>query len=242
MTEESDPTVAAELPRWRQIELSILKEIEIGALKVGDRLAGENALAPHYGVTRTTVRRALSELQNKGVVRIEQGRGSFVERRLHYALGPKSSFKANLRDANLVGGATILRSFEIGASAEVAERLRLSPGSPVVVFHTLGEASGQLVSLTRHHLPAERFPGAIETTRQFSCITEVYRKYGFRSTRRTHCEISARLPTEAEARRLDQPHAEPLLEVRSIKTSRKLPIDFTVACFSAARVSVFFDN
>jgi GntR family phosphonate transport system transcriptional regulator len=231
-----------DLPRWRQIELSLLKEIEAGSLKVGDRLPGENALAPHFGVTRATLRRALAELQQKGVLRIEQGRGAFIERRVQYGLGPRSSFKANLRDANLLPSATIIRRFGIAAPTDIAESLRLPSGTPLFVFETIGEASGTVISLTRHHLPASRFPEAIDRVSGFSCITEVYEAFGYSSTRRAHCEIMSRLPSGDEARHLRQPRTDPILEVRSLKMARRHAIDYTVARFCAGRVSVYFDN
>jgi len=240
--EDLSPDLTADLPRWRQIELSLLKEIDAGGLKVGDRLPGENALAPHFGVTRTTVRRALAELRQKGVLRIEQGRGAFVERRLSYGLGSRSSFKANLRAESLVPSVDILRRFEIAAPAEIAEKLKIAAGARLFVFETIGEASGIVLSLTRHHLPAVSFPQALDAVQGFACITEVYRRFGYRNSRRAHCEIISRLPSDDEARHLGQPRTEPILEVRSIKTARRRAIDYTVARFCAARVSVFFDN
>ncbi|WP_349963103.1 phosphonate metabolism transcriptional regulator PhnF [Rhizobium sp. ZPR3] len=234
--------LVSELPRWRQIELSILREIDAGAFKIGEKLPGENALAPHFGVTRTTVRRALTELQNKGILRIEQGRGAFVERRLQYGLGPDSSFMANLRDASLTPAAQILHRFEIAAPADVAAKLDMATGSPIFIIDTIGEASGTIISVTRHHLPVDFFPDASSRVQAFSCITEVYKQFGFKRSRRTNCVIEARLPTPDEASRLGQPRTEPILEVRSVKRAGERAIDYTVARFSAARVSVSVDN
>jgi GntR family phosphonate transport system transcriptional regulator len=232
-----------DVPRWKQIELSLLAEIDSGALQVGDRLPGENTLAPHFGVTRTTLRRALLALQHKGVLRVERGRGAFVETRLvQYSLAARSSFKANLRDQSLVPGSRILRKFAIAAPSDVAPRLRLARDATVVVFDTIGEASGMVVAMTRHHLPARLFQGALERVASVACITEVYRRFGFRATRRASCDIAARMPTDEEAHYIAQPRNEPILEVRSVKTTtRGLPIDYTVARFCAARVSVFFE-
>jgi GntR family phosphonate transport system transcriptional regulator len=237
-----DPQLLGDLPRWKQIELALLAEIDSGAIKVGDRLPGENTLAPHFGVTRTTLRRALLALQHKGVLRVEKGRGAFVASRLmRYSLAARSSFKANLRDQSLVPGSRILRKFEIAAPGDVARALRLGDDAAVVVLDTIGEASGVVVAITRHHLPARLFPDAAARVTAFACITEVYRAFGFRATRRAACEIAARLPSDEEAHHLAQPRNEPILEVRSLKTTaRGQPIDYTVARFCAARVSVTF--
>lgn len=229
-------------PLWRQIEDALLKEIANGVFAVGDRLPGENTLAPHFGVTRNTLRRALTELQNKGILRVEKGRGAFVERRIEYGLGPESSFTANLSNASLVPGARILKKLQIAAPLEIAKLLRIPVGSDIVVFDTIGEASGSVISVTRHHLPANLFPDAVRQIQSFSCITEVYKKFGFNDFRRSHCKIDARLPSRDEAKKLNQANTEPLVEVKSVKTANNVPIDYTIARFSANRVSLVIDN
>lgn len=242
MLDEQTADMFGTLPRWRQIELSILKEIDGGAFGIGEQLPGENTLALQFGVTRMTVRRALSELRHKGVVRIEKGRGAFIERRLRYAVGPYSSFKANLASASLVPSSRILRKFAVKAPSEIASKLSIEPGETVFVFETLGRGSDVTLSFTRHHLPVWAFPDALSRVTSFACITEVYQAFGFRKTRRKTCEIAARLPTPDEARHLDQSNGEPILEVRSVKVAGKKPIDFTVARFASSRVSVVVDN
>ncbi|WP_292053672.1 phosphonate metabolism transcriptional regulator PhnF [Mesorhizobium sp.] len=242
MLNEMSHELMNDLPRWRQIELMILKDIDAGAFKIGEKLPGENILAPHFGVTRTTVRRALGELQNKGVLRIERGRGAFVERRIQYGLGAESSFMANLRDASLVPAAEILAKFEVSASTDIANRLQIPVGERVFVIDTVGKASHLTISVSRHHLPMRLFPDALERISSFSCITEVYRLFGYENSRRAHCHIEARLPSSEEARRLEQPRTEPILEVQSVKKIDQTPIDYSIARFSASRVSVYFDN
>ncbi|PSH60813.1 phosphonate metabolism transcriptional regulator PhnF [Phyllobacterium sophorae] len=242
MLNETNHELTNELPRWRQIELTIMQEIDAGAYRIGERLPGENILAPQFGVTRTTVRRALSELQNKGVLRIEHGRGAFVERRVNYGLGAGSSFKANLRDASLEPAVEILAKFEVAASPNIANRLQIPVGEPVLIIDTVGKASDLTISVARHHLPLRLFPNALERISTFSCITEIYLLFGYEHTRRAHCHIEARLPSPEEARRLEQSKTEPILEVQSVKKVDQTPIDYSVARYSAGRVSVYFDN
>lgn len=52
--------------------------IRDGKMVRGDRLPTESVLAESYGVSRTVVREALSQLQAAGLVETYQGRGSFV--------------------------------------------------------------------------------------------------------------------------------------------------------------------
>ncbi|QRM32556.1 GntR family transcriptional regulator (plasmid) [Microvirga sp. VF16] len=229
-------------PHWRRIEMALLQEIDAGALPVGQKLPGENILARQFGVTRTTLRRALNELQAKGVLRIERGRGTFVTRHFRYDLGRRSSFMANLREASLAPSAQILTRFTIAAPSDVAERLDIPAGDAILVFDTVGKANDVILSMTRHHLPARHFPEANIHVAHFVGITEVYEMYGHRDSWRSYCEIEARLPTLDEAHRLEQSKTDPVLEIRSVKRANDVPIDYTVARFAAGRVTAFFNN
>ena len=56
----------------------VLDLVQTGSLGPGDRLPPEGELATAFGVSRTVVREAMKALEAVGVVRIEQGRGTFV--------------------------------------------------------------------------------------------------------------------------------------------------------------------
>lgn len=62
----------------RELVERIADLIRDGKMVRGDRLPTENVLAENYGVSRTVVREALSQLQAAGLVETYQGRGSFV--------------------------------------------------------------------------------------------------------------------------------------------------------------------
>lgn len=68
------------LSRWARIERELREDIELGGLVPGSRLPSEHLLAERFGVNRHTVRRALSALQERGLIRVEQGKGTFVGR------------------------------------------------------------------------------------------------------------------------------------------------------------------
>jgi GntR family transcriptional regulator, transcriptional repressor for pyruvate dehydrogenase complex len=56
----------------------VLDLVQTGSLNPGDRLPPEGDLAVAFGVSRTVVREAMKALEAVGVVRIEQGRGTFI--------------------------------------------------------------------------------------------------------------------------------------------------------------------
>ena len=71
----------AGVPLHRQLYLVLHDEIARGALAPGDSLPTEQTLCDQFGVSRITVRRALADLADSGLIERRQGVGSFVRHR-----------------------------------------------------------------------------------------------------------------------------------------------------------------
>lgn len=65
-------------PRYIQLAERLRDEIVSGARKPGDPLPSEPELAEASGMSRTSVRNAIRKLRDWGLVRAEQGRGTYV--------------------------------------------------------------------------------------------------------------------------------------------------------------------
>lgn len=70
--------VSDSLPRYRRLYEILRRHILDGVYKEGDLLPSENELCRIYGMTRPTVRQALSTMANDGLIRKYQGKGSIV--------------------------------------------------------------------------------------------------------------------------------------------------------------------
>jgi len=57
------------------------EEIRSLRLKPGDKLPSEKQLGEQFGVSRSVVREALSQLKSEGIINSQQGRGVFVNER-----------------------------------------------------------------------------------------------------------------------------------------------------------------
>lgn len=68
----------AAIPLYLQISETLIREISAGRLVDGERLAPERALAAQYGTTVRTLRKALTELEKKGLLERRQGSGNYV--------------------------------------------------------------------------------------------------------------------------------------------------------------------
>lgn len=66
------------IPAYYQLKEKIREQISTGIYKVGDCISSERELSEKYGVSRMTVRQALGELVNDGILIKEKGKGTFV--------------------------------------------------------------------------------------------------------------------------------------------------------------------
>ena len=63
---------------WQRVADDIASRIDSGELPAGSMLRGERALAEEYGVAITTVRRAVRDLRERGILVTLPAKGTFV--------------------------------------------------------------------------------------------------------------------------------------------------------------------
>ncbi|MFC3125839.1 phosphonate metabolism transcriptional regulator PhnF [Pseudoroseomonas globiformis] len=241
---ESRLTRGVGVALWRQIALSLEQDITSGRLAAGDRLPTEAALAARHNVNRHTVRRALEVLSTKGLLRIEQGRGSFVaEDVVDYSLGPRTRFSEVIRAQNREPEGRVLRMVDMPAEGPLLEALELKPGDPVVMIERLGLANDRPVVLGRHHFPLPRFEGMRRALNDQGSITTALGICGVADYRRAWTKVTARLPVPEEAAMLGQMVSRPVLQTEALSEDLSgRPIDYTVTCYAAGRVQLLIDG
>jgi GntR family transcriptional regulator of arabinose operon len=70
----------ADIPRHRAIYEQLLREIQTGVYKVGERLPSEAVLCERFEASRITVAKAFQSLQRDGLVTRRPGSGTYVEK------------------------------------------------------------------------------------------------------------------------------------------------------------------
>ncbi|HWA80652.1 MAG TPA: phosphonate metabolism transcriptional regulator PhnF [Acetobacteraceae bacterium] len=228
---------------WRRIAETLRREILAGGLSAGDRLPTEGELAVRFGVNRHTVRRALEELSLAGLIRIEQGRGSFVaEDVLEYLVGPRTRFSEWIRRHNREPSGRVLDLRELEADRRVAAGLGLRTGAKVVLFEHLGLADGRPISLASHYFPAMRLRGILEALRVEQAVTKALARVGITDYLRQSTRVTARMPTASEAALLEMPRSRPLLSCENVNVDREgTIIEFGLACHPTPRVQIVFE-
>jgi len=230
----------AGLALWRQIAASLEVAIKDGTHSPGERLPTEAELALRFAVNRHTIRRAMEELEGRGLVRVEQGRGSFVaEDVLDYPLGPRTRFSEIIRAQNREPAGRVLRMAETQPEPRIAKLLGLRRGGAVLQVERLSLADGRPLAIGLHHFPAQRFAQMAALLREDASITRALAACGAPDYRRKSTRITARMPTAEEAALLQQSRARPLLVSEALNVDRDgQPVDATLTRYAAGRAQL----
>ena len=231
------------LALWRQIYNRLREEIAAGVSQPGTQLPTEADMSARFGVNRHTVRRALEELSRDGLVRVEQGRGSFVaEDVLDYAVEARTRFSQWIRRHDKEPSGRVLRLQEVAADQRVAAGLGIRPGSRVVLLERVGFADDRPVSLTRHYFPSGRLKGIQEALQETPSITEALRRVGIDDYLRQQTRVNARMPTPSEADLLRTARSRPVLVTENVNVDRQgVVIEFSTGCYPTPRVQIVFE-
>lgn len=147
------------VPFHVQLRQLLEGEIRSGRLRPGDRLPSEPALSNCYHLSRTTVRQALSALEQQGVIRKEKGRGAFVSRAtpgswLLQSVG--GLFDEELSRYGLTVESTVVRSAVERLPDWAAQSLQLPRGATGVTLERVRRIDGKIALYVVNHLP-ERY-------------------------------------------------------------------------------------
>lgn len=223
----------------RQIARTLAADIADGRFP-DDRLPSEADLATRFSVNRHTLRQAVQALQVEGLVRVEQGRGTFVHRKLlDYPLSRRTRFGDNLQRQGLRSSRQLLTAYAEAASARIASELQLSEGARVLRIESLSEANGQPVSLATSWYPAERFTGLLDLLQEGAGTSAILQRLGVADYLRAECRVTPQMPSVETARLLRQPATRPLLCVASVDVDLEgRRIKYGETLFSGDRVQL----
>lgn len=220
----------------RQLFLVLRDRIVRGDPGPGAALPTEEALGEAFGVSRITVRRALSDLQAQGLVERRHGLGTFVSDRVPAARPrPTLSFVDGLRDYAAETEVTVIAVERAAAPPEIAALLELEPGERALHAVRCRSMQGTAVMLTHAWVPARLARGITAAALRRRPLYEILMAQGVAFGRVVQ-EIGAQAADPEQAARLGTEVGGPLLKlVRLIHDLDGRPVQHLTATMPAER-------
>lgn len=209
-------------PLYLQIQEYLAEKIVSGDLTPETRILSERELSSELGVSRMTVRRAITELVNEGLLERVHGAGTFVARpKVEYGASELVSYTDAMTSRGLHVTRQLIEFDEVPASRRLSERLHVSIGHSLYHVILLYLANRTPVILERSFFPCERCPNLpdydLEKTSIYDLLCEAYQ------IRISHIDqtIEANTASEIIARQLRVEEGFPLLMVTRVVFRRE---------------------
>ena len=224
---------------YSQIYLAISDAIRSGELQNGDKLPTERDLSTKFGVSRATVRHALRQLTEDGVVVATVGRGSFVQTTgLEEPLNSLISFTELAKERGLEPSARVIQTGLRPASPEEISILEIKTRSFVFELIRVRLLDNQPIAIDKTRIPETLAIGFEKRDFSRESIYEALTSGGHAPTY-AEVVVSAALATEQDALHLEINVGDPLIVCTSISfDSLQNPIELGNISYRADRYQI----
>lgn len=201
------------------------------------KLSTERELAEAFSVNRLTVRRALDDLERRGLVYRVQGSGTFVSATPISKTFDFSSFSEDMRSRDLVPGSLSTEITLESAGMRVGYALGLSPADPVLRIRRVRTAGGAPMCLETTRLPARSVVGLEHGIRGESLYEDLADRFGIHVERADQV-IQATVLGPDDAAELAVPPFSPAFSVqRTSYDRRSRAVEFAESLYRGDRYS-----
>lgn len=219
---------------------SLLREwIASGQLRPGEKLPTEDELCALFQVSRTTVRAALGVLTSAGLIRREQGRGTYVaEPRLEQTSKRLCGFTEEMRQRGLHPETRVLQVSREEADEVIANKLDLPVGAAVIRIERLRLADGEPMGIQKAFVPFSLCPSLLNEDLSQSLYELLERKYNIIPYKAKDTYYVGKL-TKEEARLLGVPPGAAAFVVERLTLSPEgVPIEYVRSVMRGDRYRV----
>lgn len=219
------------IPLYNQLVTLLIDYIKT-SLTENEKMLSEREICDKYNVSRTTVRAALSELEETGFIYKRHGKGTFVSGlwKEMKNLSNAFSFTEQMKQLGKSPHTDILSFEKVKAIPYIAENLQISTNDEVYKLKRLRSADNMKMLYETSFIPANLFPNLtvelLETMPLYDLFSDKYQQ----EIKYADEEFFASLTQEKEAKRLDVPYGSACLRIfRTTYNNDNKIIEYTIS-------------
>jgi GntR family transcriptional regulator len=224
------------VPLYHQLAEQLSASIASGVLQPGDPFENEVAVAERLQLSRPTVRRAIQELVDQGMLVRRRGLGTTVaNRKVHRRIELSSLFDDLRRDGR--EPRTTVVEHRVVTDERAAAALDLAADTPLLHLVRVRLADDSPLALMHNWLP----PAYSDLTREELEVNGLYAALRERGVKPVVAQqtIGARMPTASERRSLAIKGSQPVLTMsRMAFDAAGLAVEFGDHCYRASDYSI----
>lgn len=230
---------------YEQIRQDILRKIENGEFTDKKKLPGERTMEASYGVSRASIRHAISMLEQEGVLVRKHGSGTYVaEKKMTQSITELRGILEDLKDSGAKINCTVLLTKRMEYTLDlhdIWEALHLLQNQKIYYVERLFYADGTPLLIEKNYFPEEvgKQCSNFDFTRDI--IYDGLELLGY-TVHDAHQEILARIPEDHERDVLNLGKKAAVLSVQRVNYSvNKDPVLFAEAVIAGERYSYTMD-
>ena len=198
------------MPLYQQIAEDIKQKIEHGEYEYGMRIEGEGDLMKHYGVSRITLRRAVTELCAEGYLAKKQGLGTFVERpKIRRLISNVQSFSESCKQQGYKSSYRLNTLSIVRPQSEERAFLGLGDSDQLIYSSRTLYADGVSIMLENCYYPLKAFSFLLEDSLE-QPLYPLLKKHGVLPSATSRRTLEIQAASREVAVLLQVPVGEPL--------------------------------
>ena len=224
-------------PLWLQLKHA-LKSYSTFDVRPGTQIPSETQLCDAYGLSRVTVRQAITSLVDEGLLIRRQGRGTFVRsERLAETLSAPQHFLLSGFDANEASNIDVYSIETIPIPEWIGAKLAVGPDASVFKVRKVLVADGERVAFRTTYVPRDRVPDFLTADLHRPIVITLEEIFGLRLASAEET-IDVIVADEFRAEMLGVKLDHPLVLVeRVVSLEDRTPIECSRTFYKADRFS-----
>lgn len=204
------------IPIYHQLEEQIKKKIESGEYSPGDSIPSEREYAEELGISRMTVRQAITNLVNEQYLYRIKGKGTFIaEQKLEQKLTGLTSFTEDMLARGMTPSNKLIHFEIIPAKESLAKELDIREHSPIYEITRVRLAENVPMALEKTYISANLIKGLTEKIVQASLYQYIEEELDLKIGKASQV-IEASLANKEEIELLDIDKHSPILLMKRI--------------------------
>lgn len=223
-------------PIYIQIADEIKKNIENGIFIPGQMLPSEREFCEMYSTSRMTIRQAISQLVNEGILYKERSKGTFVAKKVIEKQMELKSFTQDMIGRGFKPGSKIISFVIADPSNEVKEKLCLKSEEKIFLLNRLRLANDTPMAIEYCHLPVKWYPDLFKYNMQEWSLYEIMLKDYRINVSYANQTIKAVRMSKSQAQiLLNKESGFGLMATRTLFTSDNIAVEYTTTLYHPDR-------
>jgi Transcriptional regulators len=226
------------VPLYYQFKQTLKELIQNGTLAVGEQIPTENEFCDALAISRPTVRQALKELINEGLLTRRKPLGTFVSQPKidSYFFEQLASYDDEMKLLGLTPSTKVLVVNQTQVTGEIAYNLKINEADEVVYLKRLRFTDDDPMVVVETFLPSKLFPGLSKNDFNKLSLYETLETQYHCPVQSVHRTIEATLADDEIAKLLGIDKGSAICMTTTIAyNSNGIPIEFSIAKYRGDR-------